>query len=71
LKVARNFDRLPKRKDVVADDELIEIAKSDGLIHAALVQKSSVTTAQIDHPKFPYILGIDNGVPSRNLWRIE
>jgi hypothetical protein len=38
---------------------------------SALIQKSSVTAAEIDEPKLADILQIDDGVATRNLRRIQ
>src|SRR5204862_4056041 len=65
------YDRLPKRKHKVADNNLILIAKPDRLVHTALVQKSSITAAEINQPELADVLHVDNGVPSRNFWRIQ
>src|SRR5207248_827068 len=71
LKFAGYFDRLPKGKHKVADDNLVLITKPDRLVYTALVQESSITAAKINQPKLADVLHVDNGVPTRNLWRIQ
>ena len=46
----------------VANHNLVLIAKSNGLVKAAMVQESAVTAAEIDQPELANVLDVDNGV---------
>jgi hypothetical protein len=52
----RNRHRLPDFEDLVANCDLIAIAKSNRVMNSALVQKGSIAAAKIDQPKFADIL---------------
>lgn len=58
--------RLMEDEYPVADDDLVVIAQSDGLMEASMIQECAITAAQIDQPEFAHVLYIDNRVPTRH-----
>src|SRR5204862_4064104 len=69
--LARDFFRLPKNKRRVADGDLVEVAKPDGLMDPAFVEERSVATAQIDQPEFADVLEIDDAMAPRGFRGIQ
>jgi hypothetical protein len=62
---------LPEVENLIADCDLVPVTESNGMIDSAFVQKRSVAAAEIDQPKFPNILQMNESVPARHFGRFQ
>jgi hypothetical protein len=69
--LVRNGNWLPEHENLISDCDLIAVAQSDRVMNALLVQKGSVTAAEIDQPKFANILKMNKRMPARHFGRFQ
>src|SRR5262245_11378647 len=71
FELLRDRNRLPERENLITNGYVIAVTETDRMMDPPLVQKGSVTTSEINQPKFTNILQVDESMPPRHLGRVQ